>query len=75
MIMEKTLVNLVDRETCVETVKNNIFDNHYSYAPQDNITLFELALILPLFQTTGIKSFNDGVELLPETVKRHFKRT
>lgn len=23
---------------------------HYSYAPQDNITLFELALIMPLFQ-------------------------
>lgn len=75
MILDSILVNLVDSKTCVETVKNNMFDKHYSYAPQDNITLFELALIMPLFQTTGIKSFNAGVELLPETVKRHFKRT
>lgn len=75
MIMENTLVNSVDRETCVETVKNNMFDKHYSYAPQDNITLFELALILPLFQSSSIYSFNAGVEQLPETVKRHFKRT
>ena len=48
---------------------------HYSYDPQDNITLFELALIMPLFQSSGIYSFNAGVEQLPETVKRHFKRT
>ena len=46
----------------------------YSYNPQENITLFELALIMPLFQTMGIKSFSAGVEQLPETVKRHFKR-
>ena len=48
---------------------------HYSYDPQDNITLFELALIMPLFQSSSIYSFNAGVEQLPETVKRHFKRT
>ena len=47
---------------------------HYSYDPQDNITLFELALIMPLFQSSSIYSFNAGVEQLPETVKRHFKR-
>jgi len=75
MIMENTLVNSVDSESCVLSGKNNMFDKHYSYAPQDNITLFELALIMPLFQTTGIYSFNAGVEQLPETVKRHFKRT
>lgn len=75
MILDSILVNSVDSESYVLSGKNNMFDKHYSYAPQDNITLFELALIMPLFQTTGIYSFNAGVEQLPETVKRHFKRT
>ena len=56
-------------------VGTNASVKHYSYAPQDNITLFELALIMPLFQSSSIYSFNAGVEQLPETVKRHFKRT
>ena len=75
MIMENVLVNSVDGESYIQTGNNNMFYKNYSYEPQDNITLFELALIMPLFQSSSIYAFNAGVEQLPETVKRHFKRT
>ena len=39
------------RDVTIASVK------HYSYAPQDNITLFELALIMPLFQSSSIYAF------------------
>lgn len=46
----------------------------YKYSPKEDITVYELALILPLFHSNSSIGFNMGVENLPEWVKRHFKK-
>ena len=48
--------------------------NSYTYSPKEDITVYELALILPLFHSNSSIGFNMGVENLPEWVKRHFKK-
>ena len=49
----------------------NGFDS-YKYSPKEDISVYELALILPLFHSNSSVGFNMGVENLPEWVKRHF---
>ena len=46
----------------------------YKYSPKEDISVYELALILPLFHSNSSIGFNMGVENLPEWVKRHFKK-
>ena len=48
--------------------------NCYKYSPKEDISVYELALILPLFHSNSSIGFNMGVENLPEWVKRHFKK-
>jgi hypothetical protein len=50
--------------------------NHYLYAPQPDITTYELALILPaLFAVVAGGGNAVGlVEKLPPEAKRHFKK-
>lgn len=48
--------------------------NCYKYSPKEDISVYELALILPLFHFNCSIDFNMGVENLPEWVKRHFKK-
>lgn len=48
--------------------------NCYKYSPKEDISVYELALILPLFHSNCSIDFNMGVENLPEWVKRHFKK-
>ena len=51
-----------------------ITTNCYEYSPKEDISVHELALILPLFHSNSSICFNMGVENLPEWVKRHFKK-
>ena len=46
----------------------------YKNSPKEDIKVYELALILPLFHSNSSICFNMGVENLPEWVKRHFKK-
>ena len=46
----------------------------YKYSPKEDISVHELALILPLFHSNSSIGFNMGVENLPEWVKRPFRK-
>lgn len=53
---------------------NNIFTKQFKqfeYVPQSDITIYELARLLPAFFLTG--DVSNFVENLPDEVRRHFK--
>lgn len=48
---------------------------HYAWQPQGDITVYELALCLPLmvWRFESEEEFNERVEALPAEARRHFK--
>jgi hypothetical protein len=46
----------------------------YEFSPQEDITAYELSLLLPLFnKKRSLKEVKDKLDLMPDNIWRHIK--
>ncbi len=45
----------------------------YKWAPQEDITTYELALCVPVFGMSDLMAVSDYINDLPECARRHFE--